>query len=155
MAINGGSAGGLLMGAVANMRPDLFQAVVAEVPFVDVVNTMLDPTLPLTTQEYEQWGNPNEKEAYDYIMSYSPYDNVAAKNYPNILATGGINDSQVLFHEPTKWVAKLRAMKTDNNITLLRINMESGHGGATGRFDNLWEEAFHYAFIMDRLGVKY
>jgi len=155
LAINGGSAGGLLMGAVANMRPDLFQAVVAEVPFVDVVNTMLDPTLPLTTQEYEQWGNPNEKEAYDYIMSYSPYDNVAAKNYPNILATGGINDSQVLFHEPTKWVAKLRAMKTDNNITLLRINMESGHGGATGRFDNLWEEAFHYAFIMDRLGVKY
>ncbi|MBX2927733.1 MAG: S9 family peptidase [Saprospiraceae bacterium] len=154
LAINGGSAGGLLMGAVVNMRPDLFQAVVAQVPFVDVINTMLDPTLPLTTQEYEQWGNPNEKEAYDYIRSYSPYDNIEKKDYPNILATGGINDSQVLFHEPAKWVAKLRAMKTDDNITLLRINMQSGHGGATGRFDRLKEVAFNYAFIMDRLGVK-
>jgi oligopeptidase B len=154
LAINGGSAGGLLMGAVVNMRPDLFQAVVAQVPFVDVINTMLDPTLPLTTQEYEQWGNPNEKEAYDYIRSYSPYDNIEKKDYPNILATGGINDSQVLFHEPAKWVAKLRAMKTDDNITLLRINMQSGHGGATGRFDRLKEVAFNYAFIMDRLGVS-
>lgn len=153
LAINGGSAGGLLMGAVANMRPDLFQAVVAQVPFVDVINTMLDPTLPLTTQEYEQWGNPNEKEAYDYIRSYSPYDNIEKKAYPNILATGGLNDSQVLFHEPAKWVAKLRTMKTDNNITLLRTNMESGHGGATGRFDRLKEVAFNYAFIMDRLGM--
>jgi oligopeptidase B len=124
------------------------------VPFVDVINTMLDPTLPLTTQEYEQWGNPNEKEAYDYIRSYSPYDNIEKKDYPNILATGGINDSQVLFHEPAKWVAKLRAMKTDDNITLLRINMQSGHGGATGRFDRLKEVAFNYAFIMDRLGVS-
>lgn len=154
LAINGGSAGGLLMGAVVNMRPDLFQAVVAEVPFMDVINTMLDPTLPLTTQEYEQWGNPNEKEAYDYMMSYSPYDNIEAKDYPNILATGGLNDSQVLFHEPAKWVARLRANKTDNNIVLLKTNMESGHGGATGRFDSLKEEAFNYAFIMDRLGVK-
>jgi len=154
LAINGGSAGGLLMGAVVNMRPDLFQAVVAQVPFVDVINTMLDPTLPLTTQEYEQWGNPNEKEAYDYIRSYSPYDNIEKKDYPNILATGGLNDSQVLFHEPAKWVAQLRAMKTDNNITLLRTNMKSGHGGATGRFDRLKEVAFNYAFIIDRLGVK-
>ncbi len=154
LAINGGSAGGLLMGAVVNMRPDLFQAVVAAVPFVDVINTMLDPNLPLTTQEYEQWGNPNEKEAYDYIRSYSPYDNIEKKDYPNILATAGLNDSQVLYHEPAKWVAKLRAMKTDNNITLLRTNMESGHGGATGRFDRLKEVAFNYAFIMDRLGVQ-
>jgi oligopeptidase B len=154
LAINGGSAGGLLMGAVVNMRPELFQVVVAQVPFVDVINTMLDPTLPLTTQEYEQWGNPNEKEAYDYMLSYSPYDNIEAKAYPHILATGGLNDSQVLFHEPAKWVAKLRAMKTDNNITLLRTNMKSGHGGATGRFDRLKEVAFNYAFIMDRIGVK-
>ncbi len=154
LAIMGGSAGGLLMGAVVNMRPELFQAVVAYVPFVDVINTMLDPNLPLTTQEYEQWGNPNEKEAYDYIRSYSPYDNIEKKDYPNILATGGLNDSQVLFHEPAKWVAKLRAMKTDDNITLLRINMKSGHGGATGRFDRLRETAFEYAFILERLGVK-
>ncbi len=154
LAINGGSAGGLLMGAVVNMRPDLFGAVVAQVPFVDVINTMLDPNLPLTTQEYEQWGNPNEKEVYDYIRSYSPYDNIERKAYPHILATGGLNDSQVLFHEPAKWVAKLRAMKTDDNILLLRTNMESGHGGATGRFDRLKEVAFNYAFIMECLGAK-
>lgn len=154
LAIMGGSAGGLLMGAVVNMRPDLFQAVVALVPFVDVINTMLDKTLPLTTQEYEQWGNPNVKEYFDYIMSYSPYDNVEAKNYPNILATGGLYDSQVGFHEPTKWVAKLREMKTDQNITLLHINMKSGHGGASGRFDRLKDVAFYYAFVLDRLGVE-
>jgi oligopeptidase B len=153
LAIMGGSAGGLLMGAVVNMRPELFKVVVAYVPFVDVMNTMLDTSLPLTTQEYEQWGNPNEKEAYDYMISYSPYDNVEKKSYPNILATGGLNDSQVGFQEPTKWVAKLRAMKTDNNITLLKINMKSGHGGATGRFDRLKELGFEYAFILSRMGI--
>lgn len=154
LAIMGGSAGGLLMGAVVNMRPDLFQAVLALVPFVDVINTMQDKTLPLTTQEYEQWGDPNVKEYFDYIMSYSPYDNVEKKNYPNILATGGLYDSQVGFHEPTKWVAKLRAMKTDQNLALLHINMKSGHGGASGRFDRLKDTAFYYAFALDRLGVE-
>lgn len=154
LAIMGGSAGGLLMGAVVNMRPDLFQAVLALVPFVDVINTMQDKTLPLTTQEYEQWGNPADKTYFDYMMSYSPYDNVGKKNYPNILATGGLYDSQVGFHEPTKWVAKLRAMKTDQNITLLQINMKSGHGGASGRFDRLKDTAFYFAFILDRLGVE-
>ncbi len=153
LAIMGGSAGGLLMGAVVNMRPELFKVVVAYVPFVDVINTMLDTSLPLTTQEYEQWGNPNEKEAYDYMMTYSPYDNIGKKNYPNILATGGLNDSQVGFQEPTKWVAKLRAMKTDNNVVLLRTNMKSGHGGATGRFDRLKELGFEYAFVLNRLGI--
>ncbi len=151
---NGGSAGGLLMGAVANMRPDLYQVIVAEVPFVDVINTMLDENLPLTTQEWEQWGNPNEKTYYDYMLSYSPYDNIEARNYPNMLITGGLNDSQVLFHEPAKYAARLRANKTDNNILLLRTNMESGHGGATGRFDRLRETAFEFGFILDRLGLK-
>jgi oligopeptidase B len=154
LAIMGGSAGGLLMGAVVNMRPDLFQAVLALVPFVDVINTMQDKTLPLTTQEYEQWGNPNDKVYFDYMMSYSPYDNVAKKAYPNILATGGLYDSQVGFHEPTKWVAKLRALKTDQNLTLLHINMKSGHGGASGRFDRLKDTAFNFAFMLDRLGVE-
>ena len=154
LAINGGSAGGLLMGAVTNLRPDLFKVVVAEVPFVDVINTMLDSSLPLTTQEYEQWGNPNVKADYDYMMTYSPYDNLKKGNYPDILATGGLNDSQVGFHEPAKWVAKIRSLKTDNNVTLLKINMESGHGGATGRFDYLKEEAFNYAFILNRMGMK-
>ena len=153
LAINGGSAGGLLMGAVVNLRPELFKVVVAEVPFVDVINTMLDNTLPLTTQEYEQWGNPNVKADYDYMMTYSPYDNITAKNYPNILATGGLNDSQVGYHEPAKWVAKLRALKTDKNITILKINMESGHGGATGRFESLKDDALNYAFILDRMGM--
>lgn len=153
LAINGGSAGGLLMGAVTNLRPELFKVVVAEVPFVDVINTMLDSTLPLTTQEYEQWGNPNVKSDYDYIMTYSPYDNLKKTNYPNILATGGLNDSQVGFHEPAKWVAKIRTLKTDQNITLLKINMDSGHGGSTGRFDYLKDEAFNYAFILSRMGI--
>ena len=153
LAVNGGSAGGLLMGAVTNLRPDLFKAIVAEVPFVDVINTMLDSSLPLTTQEYEQWGNPNIKKDYDYIMTYSPYDNIKKANYPDILATGGLNDSQVGYHEPAKWVAKLREMKTDNNILLLKINMDSGHGGATGRFDYLKEEAFNYAFILSSMGI--
>lgn len=153
LAIMGGSAGGLLMGAVVNMRPDLFNTVIAQVPFVDVINTMLDESLPLTTQEYEEWGNPNEEEAYKYILSYSPYDNVKAQNYPNILCTAGLNDSQVSYHEPAKFVAKLRALKTDNNILLLHTNMESGHGGATGRFDRLKETAFQLAFILNRMGI--
>lgn len=152
LSIMGGSAGGLLMGAVTNMRPDLFKVVIAEVPFVDVINTMLDTSLPLTTQEYEQWGNPNVKTDYDYIRKYSPYDNIKAQAYPNILATGGLNDSQVGFHEPAKYVAKLRTLKTDKNLLLLKINMGSGHGGATGRFDYLKEVAFQYAFICDRIG---
>lgn len=154
LGINGGSAGGLLVGAVTMMRPDLFNVVIADVPFVDVINTMLDESLPLTTQEYEQWGNPNVESDYNYILSYSPYDNVKVQNYPNILATTGWNDSQVLYHEPAKWVAKLRAMKTDNNIILLKTNLESGHGGATGRFDNLRETAFRFAFLLDRMGIK-
>jgi oligopeptidase B len=150
----GGSAGGLLMGAVVNMRPDLFNTIVAHVPFVDVINTMLDTSLPLTTQEYEEWGDPNVEEYYKYILSYSPYDNVTSQNYPNILATGGLNDSQVGFHEPAKWVAKLRELKSDNNIVLLYTNMDSGHGGATGRYDRIKETAFEYAFVLDRLGIK-
>jgi len=153
LAIMGGSAGGLLVGAAVNMRPDLFNTVVAQVPFVDVINTMLDESLPLTTQEYEEWGNPNVEEYYKYMISYSPYDNVKAQNYPNILCTAGLNDSQVSYHEPAKFVAKLRAMKTDNNILLLHTNMESGHGGATGRFDALKERAFEMAFILNRIGI--
>jgi oligopeptidase B len=153
LAITGGSAGGLLMGAVVNMRPDLFNTVVAAVPFVDVINTMLDTSLPLTTQEYEEWGNPNVEEYYRYMLSYSPYDNIKAQKYPNMLCTAGLNDSQVSYHEPAKFVAKLRATKTDNNILLLHTNMESGHGGATGRFDALKETAFQYAFILNRIGI--
>lgn len=153
LAAMGGSAGGLLMGAVSNMRPDLYQTIVAQVPFVDVINTMLDDTLPLTTGEYEEWGNPNEEEYYNYILSYSPYDNISVQDYPNILVTGGINDSQVLFHEPAKYTAKLRALKTDNNILILKMNMESGHGGATGRYEGIRETAFDFAFILNRVGI--
>ena len=154
LAAMGGSAGGLLMGAVANMRPDLYQTIVAQVPFVDVITTMFDETLPLTTGEYEEWGNPNEEEYYNYIKSYSPYDNVKAQNYPNFLITGGINDSQVLFHEPSKWTAKLRTFKTDDNIVLLHMNMESGHGGATGRYSRIKDVAFEFAFILNRVGIN-
>lgn len=154
LAAMGGSAGGLLMGAVANMRPDLYQTIVAQVPFVDVINTMLDDSLPLTTGEYEEWGNPNEEEYYNYILSYSPYDNIIAQDYPNMLVTGGINDSQVLFHEPTKYAAKLRSLKTDNNILLLHMNMDSGHGGATGRYDGIKDTAFEFAFILNRVGIN-
>lgn len=153
LAIMGGSAGGLLVGAVANMRPDLFKVVVAQVPFVDVINTMQDPNLPLTTQEYEQWGDPSREEYFRYILSYSPYDNIKPQAYPNILATGGLNDSQVGYHEPAKWVAKLREHKTDDHLLLLKINMGSGHGGASGRFDRLREIAYYQAFILDRLGL--
>ncbi|WZX38370.1 S9 family peptidase [Petrimonas sulfuriphila] len=154
LAAMGGSAGGLLMGAVTNMRPDLYQTIVAQVPFIDVINTMLDDTLPLTTGEYEEWGNPYEEEYYNYMLSYSPYDNIKAQNYPNMLITGGINDSQVLFHEPTKYVAKLRALKTDDNLVLLHMNMDSGHGGATGRYDGIKDTAFEFAFILNRVGIE-
>ena len=151
MAAMGGSAGGLLMGAVANMRPDLFHAMVARVPFVDVVTTMLDPTIPLTTGEYDQWGNPEEKLYYDYMLAYSPYDNVARKGYPNILITTGLNDPRVAFWEPAKWTAKLRAMKTDANLVLLKTNLGAGHGGASGRYERIRETAFIYSFILGAL----
>lgn len=153
LVIQGGSAGGLLMGAVVNMRPDLFKVVIAQVPFVDVVNTMLDASLPLTTGEYLEWGNPNEKAAYDYIKTYSPYDNVAAKAYPAMLVKVSLNDSQVPYWEGTKLVAKLRAMKTDTNPLLLKVNMGAGHGGASGRYDALHDLAFDYAFILSQLGI--
>jgi oligopeptidase B len=152
LAINGGSAGGLLMGAVTNLRPDLFRAVVAEVPFVDVVNTMLDATLPLTVIEYDEWGNPGDPAYYEYIRSYSPYDNVVSKDYPHILVTGGLNDPRVAYWEPAKWTARLRARKTDRNRLLLRTNMGAGHGGASGRYDHLREVAFKYAFLLDVVG---
>lgn len=153
LVIQGGSAGGLLMGAVVNMRPDLFKAVIANVPFVDVINTMMDATLPLTTSEYEEWGNPNDKKYYDYMKSYSPYDNIEKKAYPHILMTAGLNDSQVPYWEPAKFAAKLRTMKTDNNLLLMKINMGVGHGGASGRFDRLKEIAFEYAFALKVLGI--
>ncbi|MFQ5929528.1 MAG: S9 family peptidase [Acidobacteriota bacterium] len=145
----GGSAGGLLMGAVLNMRPDLFSGVVAAVPFVDIITTMLDESIPLTTNEYDEWGNPNEKEYYDYILSYSPYDNVEGKDYPNILVTTSLQDSQVQYWEPAKWVAKLRANKSDQNRLLLRTKMEAAHGGVSGRYKRYRETAFMYAFILD------
>lgn len=153
LAINGGSAGGLLVGAVANLRPDLFRAVLAEVPFVDVVNTMLDASLPLTVIEYDEWGNPGDPAAYAYIRSYSPYDNIAAQEYPHILVTAGLNDPRVAYWEPAKWTAKLRAKKTDGNRLLLRTNMGAGHGGPSGRYDFLREIAFKYAFLLDVLGI--
>jgi oligopeptidase B len=149
----GASAGGLLMGAITNLRPDLFKAVLAEVPFVDVVTTMNDASIPLTAMEWDQWGNPEEKEYFDCLLSYSPYDNVEAKAYPNVLVTAGLNDPRVQYWEPMKWVAKLRACKSDDNWLLLKTNMGAGHGGASGRFDALIEEAFQYAFFLDRLGV--
>lgn len=150
----GGSAGGLLVGAVANMEPQLWKGIVAQVPFVDVVTTMLDESIPLTTGEYDEWGNPNEKEYYDYMLSYSPYDNVEAKDYPAMLVTTGLHDSQVQYWEPAKWVAKLRDMKTDNNKLLLETNMEVGHGGASGRFESVKEVALEYAFMLQQLGIK-
>lgn len=146
---NGGSAGGLLMGVVINLAPDLYNGVVADVPFVDVVTTMLDDTIPLTTSEYDEWGNPNDKTYYDYMLSYSPYDQVKEQYYPNLLVTSGIHDSQVQYFEPTKWVARLRAHKTDQNLLFLDTNMKAGHSGASGRFDSLKELAKKYAFIID------
>jgi oligopeptidase B len=153
LVIEGGSAGGLLMGVVSNLRPDLFKAVVSHVPFVDVLNTMLDATLPLTTSEYIEWGNPNEKAAFDYMKTYSPYDNVAKKDYPAMLVKVSVNDSQVPYWEGTKLVAKLRAMKTDKNPLLLKVNFGAGHGGASGRYDALHETAFDYAFMLWQMGV--
>ncbi len=150
----GGSAGGLLMGAVVNMRPDLWAGVVSAVPFVDVVTTMLDDSIPLTTGEYDEWGNPNVKEYYDYILSYSPYDQVKAKAYPNMLVTTGLHDSQVQYWEPAKWVAKLRELKTDDNQLLLHTNMEAGHGGASGRFDAIKEVARDYAWLVTMSGYQ-
>ena len=153
LVIHGGSAGGLLVGAVVNMRPDLFKAAVAEVPFVDVINTMLDASLPLTTSEYTEWGNPNEKPAFDYMMKYSPYDNIKAANYPAMLVKVSVNDSQVPYWEGAKFVAKLRATKTDSNPLLLKVNMGAGHGGASGRYDALREAAFAYSFMLWQMGL--
>ena len=148
----GGSAGGLLMGAIMNMRPELFHGVVAQVPFVDVVTTMLDPNIPLTTGEYDEWGDPNQEQFYEYMLSYSPYDNLQPQSYPHLLVTSGLHDSQVQFWEPTKWVAKLRALKTDNQRLLLRTNMDAGHSGASGRFKRYEETAMIYAFLLDLAG---
>jgi oligopeptidase B len=150
----GGSAGGLLIGAVANMTPQLFKGLIAEVPWVDVVTTMLDSTIPLTTSEYDEWGNPNNKEYYDYMLSYSPYDNVAQQDYPAMLVTTGLHDSQVQYWEPVKWIAKLRDMKTDNNMLILNTQMDAGHGGASGRFEKYKEVALEYAFMLDQLNKK-
>ncbi len=154
IAIQGGSAGGLLMGAVLNMRPDLYRAAIADVPFVDVINTMLDESLPLTVEEFEEWGNPKKKDELEYIARYSPYENVAKKAYPSILVNTSYNDSQVMYWEPAKWVAKLRVTKTDDNPLLLRIHLEpAGHGGKSGRYERMQEMAFKYAWILERLGV--
>jgi oligopeptidase B len=153
VGIEGGSAGGLLMGAVTNMRPDLFKVVLCEVPFVDIMNTMLDASLPLTVSEYEEWGNPNEKAAFDYMLSYSPYDNVAAKEYPAILVQTSFDDSQVMYWEPSKYVAKLRALKTDKNPIVFFINMHGGHGGSSGRYDRIREADRRYAFLLFQLGI--
>ncbi|HAG15803.1 MAG TPA: oligopeptidase B [Bacteroidales bacterium] len=150
----GGSAGGLLMGAIINLQPELYKGVIAAVPFVDVVTTMLDESIPLTTGEFDEWGNPKNKESYDYMLSYSPYDQVEAKNYPALLVTTGLHDSQVQYWEPAKWVAKLRATKTDKNLLLLKTNMDFGHGGASGRFERLKEIALEDAFIFDLMGIK-
>lgn len=152
LAAKGGSAGGLLMGAVINYRPDLFKVIMAAVPFVDVVTTMLDESIPLTTGEYDEWGNPNIKDYYDYMKSYSPYDNLEKKDYPHMLVTTGLHDSQVQYWEPAKWVAKLREYKTDNNLLLLKTNMDAGHGGASGRFRRYKDTALEFAFINDLIG---
>jgi oligopeptidase B len=153
LVVEGGSAGGLLMGAVANMRPDLFKAVVSHVPFVDVVNTMLDASLPLTVGEYEEWGNPQNRTEYDYIKTYCPYTNLDRKGYPSQLVKTSFNDSQVMYWEPAKYVAKLRTLKTDASPLLLKTNMGAGHGGASGRYDRLREIAFDYAFVLGQVGI--
>jgi oligopeptidase B len=150
----GGSAGGMLMGAIINMRPDLWNGVVAAVPFVDVVTTMLDESIPLTTGEYDEWGNPNDETYYHYMLRYSPYDNVESKNYPNLLVTTGFHDSQVQYWEPAKWVAKLREKKTDQNLLLMKVNLDAGHGGSSGRFKRLRETALDYAFLLKLEGGK-
>jgi oligopeptidase B len=150
----GGSAGGLLMGGVANMAPELFKGIVAQVPFVDVLTTMSDATIPLTTNEYDEWGNPEDKESYEYMKLYSPYDNVEKKEYTNMLVTTGLFDSQVQYWEPAKWVAKLRDYKTDKNLLLFKTNMDAGHGGSSGRFQRYKEVALEYAFMFDLVGVR-
>jgi oligopeptidase B len=154
LAIIGGSAGGLLVGACLTMRPDLYQTVVVKVPFVDVINTMSDPTIPLTTIEYDQWGNPEDKTYFDYMMSYSPYDNIRPTAYPDILITTGLNDPRVAYWEPAKFAAKLRVLAEPGSLILLKTNLEAGHAGASGRYDYLKEVALDYAFLLDRLGVE-
>lgn len=151
---SGGSAGGLLVGAALTMRPDLFRGVVAHVPFVDVVTTMLDETIPLTTSEYDEWGNPNDSVSCEYMLSYSPYDQVEAKDYPAMLVTAGLHDSQVQYWEPAKWVAKLRSLKTDRNLLLFKTNMEAGHGGSSGRTRRYRDAALEYAFLLHLLGIS-
>ena len=148
----GGSAGGLLMGAIMNMEPQLYNGIVAAVPFVDVVTTMLDESIPLTTGEFDEWGNPKNQEYYEYMLSYSPYDNISVKEYPHLLVTSGLHDSQVQYWEPTKWVAKLRELKADDNKLLLYTNMDAGHGGASGRFQALKELTLEYTFLLDLAG---
>ena len=150
----GGSAGGLLMGAVVNMAPELYNGVIAQVPFVDVVTTMLDDSIPLTTGEYDEWGNPNDKKYYDYMLSYSPYDNVTKQKYPNLFVSTGLHDSQVQYWEPAKWVAKLRTMKNDDTVLYLVTNMDAGHGGASGRFESLKELAREFSFLLDLEKIK-
>jgi oligopeptidase B len=154
MYAEGGSAGGLLMGAVANMAPELYNGIISQVPFVDVVTTMLDDSIPLTTGEYDEWGNPNEKKYYDYMLSYSPYDNVKSQDYPNLYVSTGLHDSQVQYWEPAKWVAKLRLLKTNDKKLFLDTNMEAGHGGASGRFEALKELAKEFTFLLDLEGIK-
>ena len=149
----GGSAGGLLMGAIGNMAPDKYRVILSQVPFVDVVTTMLDPSIPLTTNEYDEWGNPEQKKFYDYMLTYSPYDNLKQQAYPATFVGTGLWDSQVQYWEPAKYVARLRTLKTDSNPLLLRINMEAGHGGASGRYDYLKEIAFTYSFVLGVLGI--
>lgn len=153
LAARGGSAGGLLAGAVANMAGDLFKVIVPEVPFVDVVTTMLDTTIPLTTLEWDEWGDPRESEDYFYMKSYSPYDNVEAKEYPHLYVTTGLNDPRVGYWEPAKWVARLREMKTDDHIIVMKTNMGAGHFGESGRFNQLKEVAALYAFVLDKIGT--
>jgi oligopeptidase B len=150
----GGSAGGMLMGTIANEHPELFQGIVAHVPFVDVINTMLDESLPLTALEYNEWGNPNIEKYYRYMKSYSPYDNVKAQNYPHMFITAGLNDPRVTYWEPAKWTARLRAKKNNDHLVLLKTNMETGHAGLSGRFEQLKEVAEEYAFILKIFGLK-
>jgi oligopeptidase B len=150
----GGSAGGLTVAAVANMSPADYRAIIAQVPFVDVVTSMLDEGIPLTTNEYDEWGNPREKEYYDYMLSYSPYDNLRSQTYPAMLVTTGLWDSQVQYYEPAKWVAKLRTLKSDHNPLLLHVDMEAGHGGKSGRFQRYRETAMEYAFLLAQVGIS-
>ena len=150
----GGSAGGLLMGVIINEAPELYNGVIAQVPFVDVITTMLDDSIPLTTGEYDEWGNPNNKKYYDYMLSYSPYDNIKAQNYPNMYVSTGLHDSQVQYWEPAKWVAKLRNLKTNNNLLFLDTNMDAGHGGASGRFEALKDLAKEFSFLLDLEKIK-